>query len=167
MNRTEKEQQEFIYDGIEEESLGSDFFEKPKSGQSFAYSDVIPSPSLRSFMSEVSQDAIDARVLSPSTASVISVQSEGSSHLSEGTKFSSEKFYVGTDSVPGSPIERKLDYESDVSVRSPIASLNSLSVQSSFSLGCWMDQAEMARKSEEVDDLEVINLRTSTITLSP
>lgn len=135
---------EFASDNDEEDeewesrkrSLDSNFFEKPKSGHSFTYSED-STPSLRSSMSDVSQDLIDAMVLSPSTASVFSVQSDGSSHISGSTV---ESVKVDLASLADLTIEEQslpsgVEYYpmDDVSVRSPIASIDSLSVQSSFS----------------------------------
>ena len=151
--RAESEVNNFKYKGLDEESLGSDFFEKPKSQSSFAnsdYSDVIPSPSIRSLMSDVSQDAVDAMVLSPSTASVFSVQSDGSSHLSDSTsesKFGSEKSSVAD--MSDEQRFKSEDGEEETSIRSP---LDSLSVQSSFS---YENPADESLTLEDV--IQVIN----------
>lgn len=131
--RAEREVNNFKYKGLDEESLGSDLFEEPESQSSFAnsdYSDVIPS-SIRSPMSDVSQDAINAMVLSPSIASVFSAQSDRSSHLSDST--SKSTFGSEMSSVADMSDEQRFkseDGEEETSIRSP---LDSLSVQSSFS----------------------------------
>lgn len=133
---SEDDDEEDEEDESKKRSLDSNFFKKPKSEHSFTYSED-STPSLRSSMSDVSQDLIDAMVLSPSTASVFSVQSDGSSHLSDST-YNSVKVDLASLAdltIDEQPLPSGVEYypQDDVSLRSPIASMDSISVQSSFS----------------------------------
>lgn len=112
------------HDTSDVESLKSDVFERPLS--------LCSEMTMRSPMSAVSQERIDTMVLSPSEASVFSVQSEGSSHLSElGDDI--EKLKLETKDPAGLEAGVEEYPQSDVSVRSPMKSLDSISIQSSYS----------------------------------